>query len=47
MLSKKHLTQKGLEQIISYKTAMNFGKSSKLKLSFPNVIPYEKTFSKN
>ena len=38
MLSKKHLTQKGLEQIVSYKTAMNFGKSSKLKLSFPNVI---------
>lgn len=38
MLSKKHLTQKGLEQIVSYKTAMNFGKSNKLKLSFPNVI---------
>lgn len=39
MLSKKHLTQEGLEQIISYKGAINFGESDKLKLSFPNIIP--------
>lgn len=42
MLSKKHLTQEGLEQIISIKAAMNFGESDKLKLSFPKVTPIEK-----
>jgi len=38
MLCKKHLTTKGLEKILSYKTAMNFGESDKLKLLFPNII---------
>lgn len=38
MLSKHHLTTTGLESILSYKTAMNFGESDKLKLLFPNII---------
>jgi hypothetical protein len=38
MLSKDHLTTKGLEKILSYKTAINFGESDKLKLLFPNII---------
>jgi hypothetical protein len=42
MLNNKHLTQKGLEQIISIKAAMNFGESDKLKIAFPNVTPIER-----
>jgi len=38
MLSKDHLTTKGLEKILSYKTGMNFGESDKLNLLFPNII---------
>ncbi len=40
--SKKHLTQEGLEQILSIKATMNFGESDKLKLLFPNVTPIER-----
>lgn len=39
MSDKKHLTQKGLEQIIKNKSAMNLGVSNQLKVEFPNVIP--------
>jgi len=38
MLSKDHLITKGLEKILSYKTAISFGESDKLKLLFPNII---------
>lgn len=38
MLSKNHLTTKGLEKFLSYKPAMNFGESDKLKWLFPNII---------
>lgn len=37
MLSKNHLITQGLEKILSYKTAMNYGESDKLKLLFPNI----------
>nr|QCW06945.1 hypothetical protein [Drechslerella brochopaga] len=39
MLNKEHLTQKGLEQIISYKGAINYGESDALKRAFPKVSP--------
>jgi len=42
ILNKKHLTQKGLEEIMSYKNAMNFGQSKILKLSFPNITKIER-----
>ena len=42
ILNKKHLTSQGLEKILSYKTAMNFGESEKLKLAFPNIVSMEK-----
>lgn len=37
MLEKKHLTNEGLYQILSYKTAINYGESSTLNLFFPNI----------
>lgn len=37
ILNKKHLRSQGLEKIVSYKSAMNFGESDKLKILFPNV----------
>ena len=46
MLSKKHLTEEGLEQIVSYKAAMNFGESDKLKSFFPNATPAERPLMK-
>lgn len=39
MINKEHLTQSGLEQIITIKTALNLGLSDKLKLAFPHIIP--------
>lgn len=42
ILNKDHLTQKGLEKIVSYKCAMNFSKSDNLMLSFPNITLLEK-----
>ena len=42
ILNKKHLTSEGLEKILSYKTAMNFGESERLKLLFPNIVSMEK-----
>jgi hypothetical protein len=35
--SKKHLTQEGLYEFISLKSAMNLGLSEKLKLEFPDI----------
>lgn len=39
MLEKKHLTNKGLTEIVSNKFTINFGESEKLKESFPNATP--------
>lgn len=39
MITKEHLTQSGLEEIIAIKAGLNLGLSDKLKLAFPNVIP--------
>lgn len=47
MVNKKHLTSEGLEKILSYKTAMNFGESEKLKLSFPNIVSMERPILKS
>jgi hypothetical protein len=40
--AKKHLTESGLEKIISIKSAINWGISGLLKDSFPNVIPIKR-----
>lgn len=37
--NKKHLTQEGLNKIVSIKSSMNLGLSDKLKLAFPSIIP--------
>lgn len=42
MLSKEHLTSEGLDKILSYKTAMNFGESDKLKLLFPKIVSMDR-----
>lgn len=42
MLNKKHLTRQGLEQVVSYKNAMNFGQSEKFKLHFPNAAKFDR-----
>ncbi len=39
MVNKEHLTQSGLENIISIKANLNWGNSQQLMNSFPNVIP--------
>ena len=44
MSNKKHLTQEGIEEIVKKRTAMNFGVSDKLMLSFPNVIPFKSAY---
>ena len=40
--AKKHLTESGLDKIISIKSAINWGIPKLLKESFPNIIPIEK-----
>jgi hypothetical protein len=42
MNAKEHLTQAGLEKIISIKATLNLGLSEKLKLSFLHIIPIER-----
>lgn len=39
MEPKKHLTQKGLDEIVSLKASLNKGLFPSLKNAFPNVIP--------
>lgn len=35
--NKEHLTEEGLNKILSIKSGLNLGLSEKLKLKFPNV----------
>lgn len=51
---KEHLSSKGLTKIISIRAAMNYGLSSNMQKSFPNILPVErplveeiKTFNPN
>jgi hypothetical protein len=39
---KKHLTQAGLQQIVSLKATLNFGLSENLKKEFPNLSVLER-----
>jgi len=39
MITKKHLTLKGLLEILSLKASMNLGLSDKLKEHFQNIMP--------
>ena len=36
---KEHLTESGLNELLSIKSVLNLGLSDKLKAAFPNVIP--------
>jgi len=42
MITKEHLTQSGLEKILSIKGALNWGNSELLTNSFPSVKPIER-----
>jgi len=37
--NKNHLTQDGLNELISIKSSMNLGLGNELKLAFPNIKP--------
>lgn len=37
--NREHLNKKGLEELVSLKASSNLGLSTKLKLSFPHIIP--------
>lgn len=39
---KEHLTQAGLEKILSLKYSLNKGLSEELKIAFPNIVPIER-----
>lgn len=43
--SNGHLTQEGLEKLVSIKASLNLGLSKKLEVAFPNVIPVNKEFN--
>jgi hypothetical protein len=42
MAEKKHLTEQGIEEIVSIRASLNKGLSSKIITYFPNVIPFER-----
>lgn len=42
MADKKHLTEQGIEEIVSIRASLNKGLSSKIITYFPNIIPFEK-----
>lgn len=44
---KEHLTQKGLELMVSLKPSSNLGLSPKLKIQFPHIIPFPRPEIKN
>jgi hypothetical protein len=37
--NKEHLTQDGIQKIVSIRASMNLGLTSSLKMGFPNLIP--------
>jgi len=45
--NRKHLNQKGLEELVSLKASSNLGLSSKLKINFPDIIPVPRPEIKN
>ena len=40
MREKKHLTLKGVKDIVAIKTFSNKGLSYNLKVAFPDIVPY-------
>uniref|UniRef100_UPI0022FD461E hypothetical protein n=1 Tax=Drechslerella dactyloides TaxID=74499 RepID=UPI0022FD461E len=42
LYNKEHLTESGLNKLISLKSALNLGLSDNLKDAFPNVVPIER-----
>lgn len=47
ILTNEHLTDKGLERILSIKASMNKGLSNNLKEQFPNISPVERPLIKD
>lgn len=47
MNNKKHLTEEGLNKIISIRASMNKGLTSSLKTLFPNIVGIERPIIKN
>lgn len=47
MNNKKHLTEKGLNEIISIRASMNKGLTNSLKIIFPNVVGIERPIISN
>jgi hypothetical protein len=46
MARKEHLTESGLNKILSLKSALNLGLSEELKTAFPNIIPIKRPIVK-
>ena len=42
IMQKQHLTQAGLEQIVSLRYYLNKGLTDELKKAFPNIVPFER-----
>jgi len=42
LLNKEHLTQEGLDKVMSIKASLNKGLSPKEKVAFPNIVPVER-----
>jgi hypothetical protein len=47
MCQKLHLTEEGLQKLVAIKASINLGLSTKLKESFPNVIPVKRPLIKD
>jgi hypothetical protein len=47
MNNKEHLTEEGLNKIISIKASMNKGIPSRLKIIFPNLVEIQRPTIKN
>ena len=47
MNNKQHLTEKGINKIISIRASMNKGLTVSLKSIFPNIVPVERPIIKN
>jgi hypothetical protein len=47
MNNKEHLTEKGINEIISIRASMNKGLTEGLKYIFPNIVPVERPIIKN
>jgi hypothetical protein len=47
MNNKEHLTEKGINKIISIRASINKGLTESLKSILPNIVPVERPIIKN